>query len=226
MARFKADQVENYGGQGGAGFFSLKNDKDVASVRFLYNNIEDVEGYAVHEVDVDDKKRTVNCLREYNEPIDKCPFCREKMYQAAKLYIPLYNEDANAVQIWERGKKFFAKISSICARYAQKGNLVCHTFDIERNGKAGSTQTTYEIYETGEDVNVSLEDYDMPQILGGLVLDKTAEDMEYYLENGYFPDAESNEPIRRRGRTDTADEEPARRSGGRRTPSGRRGDAF
>ena len=37
MARFNVNEVENYGGQGGGGFFSLKNDKDVATVRFMYN---------------------------------------------------------------------------------------------------------------------------------------------------------------------------------------------
>ena len=30
MARFNAQEADNYGGQGGGGFFSLKNDKDVA----------------------------------------------------------------------------------------------------------------------------------------------------------------------------------------------------
>ena len=39
MAKFTVDQAENYGGQGGGGFFSLKNDKEVAHVRFLYSGI-------------------------------------------------------------------------------------------------------------------------------------------------------------------------------------------
>ena len=40
MARFRADEADNYGGQGGAGFFRLANDGDVARVRFMYNSIE------------------------------------------------------------------------------------------------------------------------------------------------------------------------------------------
>ena len=75
MAKFNADTVDKYGGHGGAGYFSLKNDKDVARVRFLYNSADDIEGYAVHEVEIDGKKRYVNCLREYNQPLDTCPFC-------------------------------------------------------------------------------------------------------------------------------------------------------
>ena len=38
-------------------FFTLKDDGDVARVRFMYNSMEDVIGYAVHEVEVDGKKR-------------------------------------------------------------------------------------------------------------------------------------------------------------------------
>lgn len=224
MARFKAEDVDNYGGQGGAGYFSLKNDHDVARVRFMYNGIDDVEGYAVHEVELDGKKRYVNCLRSYNEPMDKCPFCAARRFQTAKLFIPIYNIDEDRVQIWERGKKFFAKISSICARYS---DLVSHTFEIERNGKPGDTQTTYEIYETGQD-NTTLQDLpEVPEIIGGLVLDKSAEDMSYYLKEGEFP-SDEDMPVRRRS-ADNDEEVPF--NGGRRverrTPANnRRRDRF
>lgn len=198
MGRFKADEVDNYGGNGGTGFFSLKDDKDVARVRFMYNGINDVEGYAVHEVDVDGRKRYVNCLRNYNDPVDSCPFCAAKKFQVAKLFIPLFDVDEERIKVWERGKKFFSKISSICARYS---DLVSHIFEIERNGKRGSTQTTYEIYEVEQD-DTQLEDLpELPEIIGGFVLDKTADEMEYYLENGEFPeDSDEGENITRRSR--------------------------
>ncbi|MBO6272855.1 hypothetical protein J6O48_08775 [bacterium] len=223
MARFKADEVDNYGGQGGGGFFYLKEDKEVAQVRFMYSGIDDVEGLSVHQVEIGDKKRYVNCLREYNQPIDDCPFCREKMFTQAKLFIPIYDCDTGDVKIWERGKKFFSKISSLCARYP---NMVSHMFEIERNGKKGDTSTTYEIYETGQD-DTTLEDLpDRPKILGGFVLDKTADDMEYYLEEGEFPpeEKEDEEPVRRRG---TKEETPrARTDRGRRTPANNRREKF
>ena len=85
MARFNTETAEHYGGNGGAGYFSLKNDKDVAQVRFMYNSIDDVEGYAVHQVEIDGKKRYVNCLREYNQPIDTCPFRRVLFRSSADL---------------------------------------------------------------------------------------------------------------------------------------------
>lgn len=218
MARFRADEAEHYGGNGGAGYFSLKNDGDVARVRFMYNSIDDVEGYAVHQVEVDGKKRYVNCLREYNQPIDDCPFCREKKFQQAKLFIPMYNIDEDKVQIWERGKKFFAKISSLCARYP---NLVSHTFEVERHGAKGDTQTTYETYEVGKD-DTTLEDLpELQDLIGTIILDKSADDMEFYLENDYFPPDSDDEPVRRRNQRENRD------TSTRRTPANsRRRDVY
>lgn len=227
MARFNYDEADHYGGQGGAGYFSLKNDKDVARVRFLYNGIDDVSGYAVHQVEVDGKKRWVNCLREYNQPIDNCPFCREKKKVQAKLFVPLYNIDEDKEQIWERGKKFFPKISSVCARYP---NLVSHVFEIERNGKKGEQTTTYEIYEVDKD-DTTLDD--MPEVqdpVGSVILDKSADDMEFYLENGYFPPTGDDVPVRRRASNSDEDapfdEDRTERRSSRRTPAGSRRDRF
>jgi hypothetical protein len=224
--RFSADQADNYGNNGGSSFFRLQNDGDVARVRFMYNKMEDVEGYAVHEVQVDDKRKYVNCIREYNDPKDVCPFCASGKSQLAKLYIPLYNVDADKVQVWERGKKFLAKMSSICARYASADTpLVAHTFDIERHGKAGDTSTQYEIYEVDHD-DTRLEDLpELPDILGGVILDKTADDMNYFLDNGYFP---NNDGAPNRNRSERSSESQVTR----RTPASqsgrgsRRGDNF
>ena len=218
MARFKADEASNYGGQGGSGFFSIANDKEVKQVRFMYDKVEDIEGMSVHKVKIGDKDRYVNCLREYNQPIDDCPFCREKMPTQARLFIPIYNVDEDAVQIWDRGKTMFSKMTSLCSRYATKGNLVNNIFEIERNGKPKDTNTTYEIFQIDKD-DTELQDLPEPStILGGIVLDKTADDMEYYLEEGEFPpaDEEDERPTRRR------DSKPAARESrdeGRRTPA-------
>lgn len=193
MAQFNVNAAENYGGQGGGGFFSLKNDKDVAKVRFLYGGIEDVQGYSVHEVELNGKKRYVNCLREYGDPVDTCPFCREGKFNQVKYFVPIYNMDTDTIQTWERGKKFGAKLTSMCSRYP---NTVAHTFEIERQGRAGDTQTTYEIYETGETEGVTMEDFDVPNPLGTIILDKTAEEMETYLQTGDF-EPYSGAPTRR-----------------------------
>lgn len=217
MARFSVADADKYGGQGGGGFFRLVNDKDVARVRFLYEGIEDVEGLAVHQVELDGKKRYVNCIREYGQPMDTCPFCAAKMFTTAKYFVPIYNIDEDRVQTWERGKQFGSKLSSICGRYPK---LVSHVFEIERNGKAGDTGTTYEIYPIGDSDDSQLSDFEVPEVLGGLVLDKSAEEMSYFLDYGEFPDDDNADASPRRSRP--TNDEPRRR-----TPSSdRRGDRF
>lgn len=222
MGRFRADEVDNYGGQGGGGFFSIRNDKETKKVRFMYNDIQDVEGYAVHQVEVDGKKRYVNCLRSYDDPVDKCPFCAAHLPQYAKLFIPVYDVAENKVKWWERGKKYFAKMSSLCSRYATETNLVQNIFEIERNGKQGDTNTTYEIWQIKAD-DTQLEDLEeVPPVLGTLVLDKTADEMDYYLENGDFA-IEEEAPKRRSPREveERPSREMPRRAVSRRVPGDR-----
>lgn len=201
MSRFNVQEADNYGGQGGAGFFSLKNNHEVANVRFLYDSVEDIEGFAVHELKDESgnkfSKTNINCLREYGDPIENCPFCQSGKYPVkVKYFVPLFNQTTGRGEVWERGRKFGNKLSALCSRYP---HLVSHTFDIERNGEAGDQQTTYEIYETGQD-NATLNDFPEPTSpLGGLVLDKSAEEMQYFLDRGVFPDDPQTQqpPIRR-----------------------------
>jgi hypothetical protein len=105
--------------------------------------------------------------------------------------------------------------------------------DVERHGKKGDTGTVYEVYETGCD-DTTLEDLpEIPEILGTIILDKTAEDMEYYLDNECFPNNDGapqrsssarNERADRTDRADRGRSAEASQPTGRRTPS-RRGDS-
>lgn len=231
MGRFSVNEADNYGNSSSSSFFSLKGDGDVARVRFMYNNMEDVSGYAVHQVEVDGKRRFVNCLRSYNEPKSKCPLCESGNFQRARLYIPLYvytekdkdgNYSGGEVQLWERGKNFFAKISGVCARYAS-GNtpLVSSVFEIERHGKPNDTGTQYEIFKVGED-DTTLEDLpEVPEVIGTVILDKSKDELEYYAEEGQFPSTAETDMPARRGHSEFRNEG---RPTGRRTPS--RDDAF
>lgn len=198
MPRFNASDIDKYGSAGGGGFFKLSNDGDKAKIRFMYETAEDVEAYAVHVVEIDGRRRNVNCLREYNQPVEDCPFCRERYPVRVRLFLPVYNIKEKKVQIWERGKTFMRKLTGLFARYP---DFVSHVFEVERNGEVGDMQTTYEVYEVKKD-DTQLEDLpDVPDILGGTVLDKSANDMEYYIEEGDFPPDEDEEdapPVRRR----------------------------
>lgn len=211
MAKFNMETADKYGGSGaGSSFFSLKNDKDTAVVRFMYDTLEDIEGYAVHEEMVDGKKRYVNCLRNYNDPIDKCPLCAAKHRVLAKLFLYVFDVDAQEIKLWDRGKTFYSKMSSLCARY---NPLVSTPFEIERNGKKGDTSTTYETYAMDTD-DVTLADLpEKPDLLGTLILDKTAEELQAFLDTGTFDEAP---------KTNTDNNQYRRRS----AASNARGDRF
>ncbi len=209
MGRFSANDIENYGNSAKSSFFRLVNNGDTEKVRFMYNGAEDIEGYAVHEIeDSDGRKRYVNCLREYNEPKSKCPFCEANNFQKVKLYLPLYIESTGEVKLWERGKQFYKKLSSLCARYSSADKPFCsHIFEIERQGEAGDQHTTYEPYYISSD-NTTLDDLpEAPTVIGTIILDKSEDDMRYYLEHRRFPEGVTN------------DSESGVR---RRTPSGRK----
>lgn len=196
MARFRADEADNYGGNGGGAFFALKNDKDTAKVHFMANSMEDITGYAVHQVMIDGKNRYVNCLREYTDPLDACPFCAAGMKIQAKLFIPMFNIDTNEVQIWERGKTFLSRLSSLVSRY---NPLVAWAFEIERNGKTGDTNTTYEIFSL-EETDTTLDALpEIPDPIGTIILDKSFDDMQYFADYGTFPVDQQPEPATQRG---------------------------
>lgn len=220
MARFRYDEADNYGSSGGSSFFTLRDDGDTARVRIMYRDINDVEGLSVHEIELNDKKRYVNCIREYNDPIDMCPLCKANYKIQAKLFVPLYNEDTGETLVWERGKKFFGKISDLCTRY---DNLVARVFEIVRHGKSKDTGTTYEIWPVGDKDNTTFDDLPEPvDIFKGIVLDKTADDLDYYLRYGEFPEGEFK-PI-----AQDREEAPRRRESSapaRRTPA-RGNEAF
>ena len=208
MARFSYNEVDNYGSTGGSSFFTLRDDGDTARVRIMYNGIDDVEGLSVHEIQLGDKKRYVNCIREYNDPIDMCPLCKANYKIQAKLFVPLYNEDTGETLVWERGKKFFGKISDLCTRY---DNLVSRVFEIVRHGKPKDTQTTYEIWPVGDKDNTTFDDLPEPvDVMKGIVLDKTADDMDYFLRYGEFPD--NSAPAREEAPRRRESSAPARRT--------------
>ena len=225
MARFNAETVDKYGSSGNStDYFKLADDGDIATVRFLYDSADDITGYIVHEVEIDGKKKYINCLREYNQPVDDCPFCKNGYRQVAKMFIPLYvyddydKDDKGTVQIWERGKTFFAKISGICSR--MKKTICSQTFEIERRGKKGSKDTQYEIFKTDDAPDdKTIEDFEIPNVVGRFILEKSADDMEFFIDNKYFPP--EDEPVRRSSRSRDDDEEPRRetRRSSRRTPA-------
>lgn len=214
MARVSFEDSEKYFSGSGSDWFQLKNDGDVARVQFMLNSIDDIPIFSTHKVKIGDKERYVDCIRNPQDPIDACPFCAAGLPAKAVRFIVMFQHDDNKVKIWERGRQFISKLQGLINRYNPLEEKV---FEIERHGKAGDTSTKYEIYPLDGVESVNLDEVEMPELEGSLILQKSFEDMEYYLDNGNFPSDDSdNEPVRRRGA-----EAPARRATApaRRTPA-------
>ena len=231
MARISEKEADNYQSSLQGEWFSLKNDKDVARVQFMMNTMADLDVYACHKVKVGDRERYVDCLRTYDEPIDNCPFCAAGLPVKPVRYVMMYQHDDNKVKIWERGRTFITKLQSMCNRYNPLSDYV---FEIERHGKPGDMSTKYEIFPMDRVDAVDLTDVERPDILGGIILDKSEEDMRIYLETGSFPstdDTADNFSYDRRGATAqrgerrAADQGASRRGEAREQQSTTRGPA-
>jgi hypothetical protein len=198
MAKVRADEVDKY--SSGTNYFKLQNDGDVAKVRIMYTSAEDVTPLSVHMVTLNGSQypKPVNCLRTgYNSPVSECPFCRDNISpRIVKIWVPVYDIDHDNVQLWERGRPYISKFVNMCNRFP---NLVGRVTEIERHGAKGDKKTDYDIYP-GNDDGTTLDD--LPEILdpvGTAVLDKSAEEMEEYIDTGSFApdDEEDSRPIRR-----------------------------
>ncbi len=184
MAQFGLNDAENYGGNG-AGFFSLKNDGDSKTVRFMYTSVDDIQGYAVHRIDVNGRNRYVNCLREYNEPIDSCPLCKARNFQSGKFFFSLYDIDEDTVLIWDRGKNILKTLVPVLTSI--KGDICGTPITITRHGEAGDTNTKYS-FELGEPDGVTMEDLPDPaNPLESLVLDYDYDTLNTYVTTGKLP---------------------------------------
>lgn len=165
-------------------FFGLKNDKDAAEVRILVGEelVKDEDWFVVHEVEINGKKRWVQCTEEGD-----CPLCVSGNKPQLKLFLQLVDKRDGKVKTWERGQKFIPKIIGMINKY---GSLAARPFEIERHGKAGSTDTTYEVYPLDKD-GKTLKDFpDKQELLGesGFILQKSASDMQRIADGKFKPE--------------------------------------
>lgn len=178
------------------GFFGLNDDGDTALVRFNIANINDVKVYSIHQVTAGGKRRKVSCLRtSYDTPVDACPLCRDVGRPSFKTFIELlrYDTTDKGVEItpcvWEQPAKMRETLKSFTVDY---GDLRDYLFKIVRHGKHGDTGTTYTIIPANMKM-YSSDNYKPAFDLFGdfkpsnIILEKTAEEMEEFLEVGNFP---------------------------------------
>lgn len=130
-------------------YFSLKNDKDQATVRILVDSLDDLEIIGLHRVKMGNRTRSVSCMREPTDPVANCPFCDAGNALNYRVFIPLleYTKDdqGNTIaipRVWERAASYINTLSDLIDNY---GPLSDNIFKIVRNGVAGSRDTTYNI---------------------------------------------------------------------------------
>lgn len=242
MGRMSMNNSGRFASQGNNDFFFLADDGDVASVRMLYDQPDgsDMDYYLVHEVEIDGKKRYVACnaLSEDGNSLhtDNCPLCQAGYKRLEKLFIQMYIPEEDAVKTWDRGRNFVQKIQTYINRY---GSLVNYPIEIERKGKAGDSNTTYELFVMEND-GKTLEDFpEKQELLGSFILEVSGEDMEKMIDGTFVlesPDSNNHRerndrrPAQSGSRRGTSDVEsrPAPRheqSAQSSAPVGRRGGA-
>lgn len=198
MPIIRPDEAENYRPQSDFDFLQLREDGDIAKVRFYIESIDDVKMYVVHQIeDKKGKKRYVNCLRTYDSPIDDCPLCRESLRNKdlkiqVKMFLPVLDMDDNRVKIFERGRTFYKELEGHVRRNAPLSNFPC---EIERKGEKGSTDTVYKIYPLAQEKDDTLiKDLpEEPRLLNGYILELNIDQMEEFLKTGVLPNSEKDE---------------------------------
>lgn len=200
MARINPNEADKYQNNLNGEWLSLKNDGDIARVQFMFDVYDEIDSFVCHKVQVGDKERYVDCLRTYDEPLENCPFCAAGIPAKPVNFIVMYQHEDGKVKIWERGKQFLSKLQGLMNRYTP---LSSYVFEIERHGKAGDTNTKYELFPMDQVEPFDLTEVEKPDLLGGLILDKTYEEMDIYLDTGSFPPTEDEQqqapPQQRRG---------------------------
>ena len=137
MGRINYDEVDKYGGLDSE-FLKLENDGDCATVQLLVHDMEDVDIFNCHEVQVgtydngNPKLRPVSCLRNYDDPLDVCPFCQAGLKTKVIMMLSMVDQNDGKIKIWNRGKTFIPKIKNFVNRW---GDMTMKPVDIIRNGK-------------------------------------------------------------------------------------------
>lgn len=159
------EEIKSYDGNE---FFSLKNDMETATVRFLIDSTGVFDIYLVHQVEINGKKRWVDCPKEH------CPICAGGNRPQVKLFLQLLDTRDNKVKTWERGSKFIKDMQGLQRRNPVLSALL---FDVERHGKPRDPGTTYVMYPID---NQGRELGDLPQkqeLYGNFILVKTMEEL-------------------------------------------------
>lgn len=177
------------------GYFKLKPGEK-ALVRFAYETPQDFEIVTVHEAKVQDKVRTILCLRNAKDDISVCPLCANGTPLKARFYAKLlrYTTDENGnVTVSPETANWSKKYAdTLRVRFQEYGNLCDCLFVVTRIGTG--VDTSYDI-QYANPVKYSeangyvkdfsaFEDFDLSP---HCYTERNKEDIEEFLQTGDFP---------------------------------------
>lgn len=202
--------LEKYSG-GNNDFFTLADDKETAKIRFLIGDElrKDEDWFIVHESQIGDKKRWVMCTEESD-----CPLCRIGNRPQVKLFLQLIDYRDGQVKTWERGRKIVPTLQGLISKY---GPLYTRCYEVERHGKKGSSDTTYQFYPLERD-DAKWEELPQKQNLlgekipgsdwarqGGFILVLSHSDMKLVAEGKFDPERARVQTQPRNNRADVGE---------------------
>ena len=187
--RKNTSNQNNTSNQSSVSFFSLKNDKDEAIVRFMYSTVDDIQIVDLHEVMIGGKRKKIKCLREsYKAPFSDCPLCEDKNNLKARFFVKMLHytrdDDGNPIckaVIWERSYTFADELAALIEEW---GDLTESVFKIKRFGNASDKGgVSYKIVPcnpkvyTSENCPIKKELFDGFDVVGRIVLVRSCEQM-------------------------------------------------
>ena len=195
----EATEMQNANNSNYVASFALKNDGDEALVRFMHDDVSSFDIVTTHNVTINGKFRSVNCLRNPKDPMENCPLCATGANTQNVMFIHLIEyqtDDRGAIvpvpKVWARGLSYATRIKSLINEY---GPLSQCLFKIHRNGAAGSRDTSYDILFAPDRIYPS-QNYPIPEGMfddysatGTIVLDKSFEDLTTFVNTGRMPEA-------------------------------------
>lgn len=121
-------------------FFGLKDDGDLAKVRFAHGDDKDLDIYVVHKVSLNGKDKLVACLSPVGQA---CPLCQSGYRANVRIVLSVLDTRDNKMKIWDRGKTEIPTILGLVTRY---GRLDGRYYEIVRHGKKGDKETKYQFF--------------------------------------------------------------------------------
>lgn len=142
--------MKDYNEQRFGGMFLLRNDGDYADVIFMYRSIDDVLVADTHYIKSPDYSGYVHCCGHM------CPACAKGIRVQTRLFIPVYNIEAQEIQFFDRSMRFENQLNhDVFSKFPNPSEYV---FRITRHGAAGDVNTTYQIVAVGKNTYKSYYD--------------------------------------------------------------------